>query len=196
MGLPIINKSDIVYQYQREVPMSTSESYPRVLANARALLRILIVLNWLAVAAILVLLVFMPNKEWLIQALKLTPSSNTDALVNGMRVLGAIGAVALSLQYLIFKPLLEIVETVRAGDPFVTPNARRLRTIAWTLVAVQVLGIVLGVLAADISSALHRPIDIRANFSFTGLLAVLLTFLLAQVFATGARMREELAGTV
>ena len=38
--------------------------------------------------------------------------------------------------------------------------------------------------------------DIDARFSVNGWLAVLLTFLLARVFAEGTLMRDELDGTV
>ena len=41
-----------------------------------------------------------------------------------------------------------------------------------------------------------RPLDIDAGFSVNGWLAVLLTFVLARVFAEGARMRDDLEGTV
>lgn len=40
------------------------------------------------------------------------------------------------------------------------------------------------------------PIDIDWTFSFTPWIAVLLLFVLARVFAHGARMREDLEGTV
>jgi hypothetical protein len=46
-----------------------------------------------------------------------------------------------------------------------------------------------------ISTPAH-PVHIQAGFSINGWLAVLLTFLLARVFAEGARMREDLEGTV
>ena len=91
--------------------------------------------------------------------------------------------------------LLEMVETVRAGDPFVAANAQRLQTIAWLLLALQLLSIVIGAIAKSISTAAH-PVHLDAGFSVNSWLAVLLTFLLARVFAEGTRMREDLAGTV
>ena len=41
-----------------------------------------------------------------------------------------------------------------------------------------------------------HPLNLDAGFSINGWLAVLLTFLLARVFAEGALMRDDLAGTV
>ena len=40
------------------------------------------------------------------------------------------------------------------------------------------------------------PVDLDAGFSVSAWLAILLTFVLARVFAEGARMREDLEGTV
>ena len=52
-----------------------------------------------------------------------------------------------------------------------------------------------GAVGKSISTPTH-PVDLDAGFSINGWLAVLLTFLLARVFAEGARMRDELEGTV
>ncbi len=103
--------------------------------------------------------------------------------------------VAIPLNYAILKRLLAIVETVRAADPFVAANALHLQEIAWTLLALQLLSLVIGAIVRSISTPEH-PIHINAGFSINGWLAVLLTFLLARVFAQGTLMREDLAGTV
>jgi len=88
-----------------------------------------------------------------------------------------------------------MVETVRAGDPFVASNAERLRAIAWTLLALQLLSIVIGAIGKAVSTPAH-PVHLDAGFSINGWLAVLLTFLLARVFAEGTLMRDDLDGTV
>ena len=49
--------------------------------------------------------------------------------------------------------------------------------------------------AKSVSTSAH-PVNVHAGFSINGWLAVLLTFLLARVFAEGALMREDLEGTV
>ena len=57
---------------------------------------------------------------------------------NGIFLAGLIatlGLVAVPVNFLVLKRLLAIVETVRAGDPFVAANARRLQLIAWALLA-------------------------------------------------------------
>jgi hypothetical protein len=162
---------------------------------AHVVLRILIVANWLSGAAIATLLVAMPNRQWIMSAFKLSPSPEADRLIMGMRVIAALGLVAIPLNYVVLRRLLAIVETVRAGDPFVAANAIRLQAIAWALLALQLLSVVIGAIAKAVSTPAH-PLHLQAGFSISGWLAVLLTFLLARVFAEGTLMREDLEGTV
>ena len=162
---------------------------------AHVILRILIVVNWLGGVAILVLLVATPNEEWIMSAFKLTPSPDAERLVMGLRAIAVLGLVSIPLNYVVLKRLLAIVKTVRAGDPFVAANASRLQAIAWALLALNVLSIVIGAIGNSVSSPAH-PVHMDAGFSINGWLAVLLTFLLARVFAEGTLMREDLEGTV
>jgi hypothetical protein len=113
----------------------------------------------------------------------------------GLRTVAVLGLAATPLNYAVLKQLLAIIATVRAGDPFVTSNAHRLQTIAWLLLALQVLSLIIGAIAQAVSSPAH-PLHLDAGFSINGWLAVLLTFLLARVFAVGAHMRDDLEGTV
>ena len=175
--------------------MSSPASPSAALPIARVVLRILVVANWLMGAAILALLVALPNEQWIMSAFKLSPSPDAERLVTGLRAIAVLGLVAIPLSYVVLKRLLAIVETVRAGDPFVAVNASHLQTIAWVLLALQLLSLVIGAVGEAVSSPAH-PVDLDAGFSIGGWLAVLLTFVLARVFAEGARMREDLAGTV
>ena len=175
--------------------MTPSVSSSPALPIAHAVLRILIVLNWVMAAAILVLLVAMPNERWIMSAFKLAPSPEADRIVMGLRAVAVLGLVSIPLNYGILRRLLAMVETVRAGDPFVTMNASRLQAIAWSLLVLQVLSMVIGAIGKAISSPAH-PVNLDAGFSINGWLAVLLTFLLARVFEEGALMRDDLAGTV
>ena len=175
--------------------MEKQASPSAALPIAHGALRILIVLNWLSAIAILVLLLIMPNERWIMSAFKLTPSPEASRLVMGLRVIAAIGLVAIPLNHIVLKRLLAIVETVRAGDPFVGANADRLQTIAWTLFTLQLFSLVIGGIAKAVAIP-GQPLHLNAGFSINGWLAVLLTFLLARVFAVGTLMREDLEGTV
>ena len=175
--------------------MSRLTSSSPALPIAHAVLRILIVLNWLMGAGILALLVVSPNEHWIMAALKLSPSPDTERLIMGLRAVAVLGLAAVPLHYVILKRLLAMVETVRAGDPFVAVNASRLQAIAFALLALQLLSIAIGAIASAVSTPAH-PLHLDAGFSVNGWLAVLLTFLLARVFAEGALMRQDLEGTV
>src|SRR5438874_5441618 len=175
--------------------MTRRASSSAALPIAYVVLRLLIVGNWLMGAAILALLVVMPNERWIMSAFKLSPSPEAERLVMGLRAIAVVGLAAIPLNYAVLKRLLAIVETVRAGDPFVGANAYRLQAIAWALLALQLLSLVIGAIAKTVSTPAH-PLHLDAGFSISGWLAVLLTFLLARVFAEGTLMREDLEGMV
>ena len=175
--------------------MTSTAPSSAALPIAYVVLRILIVLNWLMAAAILALLFAVPNERWIMSAFKLSPSPDAARLVMGLRAVAVLGLAAIPLNYSVLKRLLAIVETVRAGDPFVAANAYRLQAIAWALLALQLLSMVIGAIGKAVSSPAH-PVKLEAGFSINGWLAVLLTFLLARVFAEGTLMREDLEATV
>ena len=170
-------------------------SYSAALPTAHGVLRILIVLNWLVGAAFLALLVVAPNEQWIMTSYKLSPSPEAERLIFGLRVILVLVLATIPLNYVVLKRLLAIVETVRAGDPFVAANAYRLRAIAWALLAAQLLSLVSGAIAEALSTA-ARPINVDAGFSISGWLAVLLTFVLARVFTEGELMRQDVKGTI
>ncbi|MCH8614732.1 DUF2975 domain-containing protein [Sphingomonas sp. SM33] len=172
-----------------------SRSYSAALPIAYVFLRILVILNWLMGAAILVLLVAMPNERWIMSSFDLSPGPDADRLVMGLRAVAVLGLVVVPINYAILKRLLAMVATVRAGDPFVSANAYRLQAIAWLLLGLQVLSIIIGAIGRSVSTPTH-PVHLDAGFSINGWLAVLLTFVLARVFVEGALMREDLEGTI
>src|SRR5262249_10807231 len=173
--------------------MSTPASSSAVLPIAYVVLRILIVVNWLMGAAILALLVVMPHEQWIMAAFKLSPSPDAERLIMGLRAVAVLGLVGIPLNYAVLKRLLAIVVTVRAGDPFVAANAYRLQAIAWALLALQLLSLIIGAIAKAGSSPAH-PVHLDAGFSVSGWLGVILTFLLAQVFAEGTLSLRGLEG--
>jgi hypothetical protein len=159
-------------------------------------LRILIIINWLSGFAIFALLAAtIVAEEWTFTALGITDASSIPSMIMGLRAIAALGIVAVALNDIVLRRLLRIVETVRRGDPFVAGNAFRLHAIAWALLGLQLLSLVIAAIGKAISTAEH-PLHLDAGFSPSGWLAVILTFVLARVFAEGALMREDLEGTV
>ena len=166
------------------------------LPAAWILLRILIVLNWLIGAAIAALLIAtFVAQQWTFTALGIGPEDQIRSMIVGLQAVAALGLVTIPLNHGMFRRMLRIVETVRVGDPFVAANAYRLNAIAWILLALQVISMIIGGIGRAISTPQH-PLHLDAGFSATGWLAVLLTFVLARVFAEGTLMREDLEGTI
>lgn len=110
---------------------------------------------------------------------------------NGLRAIVVIGVIGAAIVHTILRRLLAIVDTVRGGDPFILPNARRLDAIAWSVLALEMLRMIVMAIAA----AVWEPGRL-GGFTFAPWLAVLLLFVLSGVFAHGARMRADLEGTV
>jgi hypothetical protein len=163
---------------------------------AYVFLRILIVLNWFFGACVLALLAFtFVNEPWTMRALGVSGMPDAIGVMWVMRGIAALGVIAVPLNYMILKRLLLMIETVRAGDPFVAVNAYRLHAIAWLLVALQLISMTIGGIGKAISTPEH-PFHLDAGFSVNSWLAIILTFVLARVFAEGTLMREDLEGTV
>ncbi len=170
--------------------------YPNALTLSRKALRTLIVLTPIAGVLILALLIASLVAEGPVMgALGVRPGPGRATLILGMRVITVVGICSLALAQIALTRLLAIVETVSVGDPFVSENAERLQTIAWVVLGLELLHFLVGQVAARVSSQ-AQPLDIHWSFSVTRWLAVLLLFVLARVFDQGARMREDLQGTI
>ena len=175
--------------------MARQASSSAALPVAHLALRGTIGLNWLMGVAILILLAVSPNERWIMSAFKLSASPDAHRVILALRAIAVLGLAAIPLNFFVLRRLLAIVETVRQGAPFVAANAARLQAIAWSLLVLQLLSMIIGAIARAVSTPAH-PLHLDAGFSITGWLAVLLTFLLAGVFAEGTRMRDDLEGTV
>ena len=162
------------------------------LAAARPVIQALTVLNAIYALILAALLVFSffiegwPQRPLGFDLLREHPMAGF-----GLRMIVVIGVVSAVIIHTILRRLLAIVDTVRVGDPFILENAQRLTAIAWSVAALEGLRLVV----AGIAAAAWEPGKVDA-FSVAPWLAVLLLFVLAGVFAHGARMRADLEGTV
>ena len=173
-----------------------SRSKSTALPIAYVTLRILVILNWVYGAAVLGLVVFAnTNPAWFMKAIHVPAAIDPKPIMLGLSAIAAFGLVAVPINHFILTRLLRMVETVGRGDPFVAANAYRLHAIAWALLALQVLSIIIGIIGKAIASR-DFPLHLDAGFSTSGWLAVILTFVLARVFAEGTLMREDLEGTI
>ncbi len=164
----------------------------RALVVARPVILGLTVLNLLYAASIGILLgasFFIEGWPWKPLGFDLA-TMHPQAPV-GLRTIMVIGLVVAAAVHLILRNLKAIVDSVRGGDAFVLCNAQRLNTIAWGVLAIEVMR--LAVMA--IGAALSLPGEM-GGYSPAPWLAALLLFVLSGVFAQGARMRTDLEGTV
>jgi hypothetical protein len=90
-----------------------------------------------------------------------------------------------------------VVASASVGDPFIEANAAELVRVAWLLLCVDVIDALLKPIIYLLAPAVVREkMHNVVHISVTGLFAVLLIFVLAQVFRRGSDMRAELAGTI
>ena len=170
---------------------SADKPAPAALAAVPFILRLLIILNWAYGGVIIGIMILSATLGWP----RFEPSPENHRLLLGMRGVAVLGLISVPLHLVLLKRLLAIVESVRFGDPFIGENASRLQTIAWMLLGLQLLGVAVAVIAKTITTEAH-PFRVHAGFSTGGWLAVILLFVLARVFGEGARMRDELEGTI
>ena len=89
--------------------------------------------------------------------------------------------------------LRRLFGTMAAGDPFEPANVRRLRQAGVALILLQLSAYAVRPVAAELFPQL-RPGG--ADLNLSGWFAILVVFVLAEVFREGARLREEAELTV
>jgi Protein of unknown function (DUF2975) len=168
----------------------------RLIKGSRLVVRIAIVLNRLFLAAVVVGLLL----SWIFPAqfvpLLLHPTTGTDvrSAATGLRLLMLLGIAMAVITDRLLAALAQIIASAGAGDPFISANARRLQTIGWTLLTLQLLDIPGALLEKFFPSLGSAAPDV--TFSPGGWIAVLMVFVLSRVFAAGSAMRDDLEGTV
>ncbi len=126
---------------------------------------------------------------------KAKPGIDTSSLLPGLLAIFALGILVLGLLWTMMRKLLNIIDSVEDGNPFIMANAVRLRAIGWMMVGVQIVGLPLATAAGNVAD-LFGENDVGFDLPLNGILAILLVFILAGIFERGAEMREELEGTV
>ncbi|HEX6324146.1 MAG TPA: hypothetical protein VFZ36_10510, partial [Vicinamibacterales bacterium] len=131
------------------------QPHPGVLSVSHVLLVIGRALN-LLVGALLVLAIpasFVFEPEFFAFFSKRPPRIDPSWLMPTLRIWLVLALAMVAAVHVVISRLLAMVETVRAGDPFVPENAARLNTIAWCGLGIQLLHLVFGVLAATVNAA-------------------------------------------
>lgn len=168
----------------------------RLMSVVLTVLRVLVVLNLISLFLIVAILAVSVLAEDTIREalLKSDPGLDPDRILTALRIVMAVGVAAVPIAHILLTRLKVMVETVRAGDPFVEANAARLLVIAWCLLGLQLCDLAFGAVRMTLASKVEAVSG--WTFSLTGWVAVALMFVLARVFAHGTRMRDELEGTI
>jgi hypothetical protein len=122
------------------------------------------------------------------------PVTDIHSAITGMRLLILIGITMSVATDRLLVALAQIVTTVGEGDPFIRANARRLQTIGWCLLVLQLTDFPALMLDKFFPSMGSAAPDVQ--FSVGGWISVLMVFVLSRVFAAGSAMRDDLEGTV
>ena len=129
-------------------------------------------------------------------------ANGPDAIpVLTMLLVGISALLSLAVWFLV--TLLRIVRSVGQGDPFAPINANRISRMGWIALGGQLLAVPVGAALvwlannfSDDRGTLDARVDTDMGFSGSGILLVLVLFILARVFRHGAAMRDDLEGTV
>jgi hypothetical protein len=161
------------------------------LSVSRILLKILRVINLVTgvILAIAIPATFLFEPLFFEFFSKQPPRIDPSWLVPVLRIWMVLALLMVAAVHVLLSRLLAVVETVRVGDPFVPENAVRLMTIAWCALAIQLLDLTFGMMAAAANAA---GSNVDWQFSLNGWVAVVLLFVLARVFEVGTSMREDL----
>lgn len=116
-------------------------------------------------------------------------------IITGISLLLLFAAAMLAMGFYFLLLLRRIIDSVARDETFSLPNAARLSRMGWICVVVEVISIPAGASAYAITHAIHHE-RVEIGFSLGGVLLALVLFILARVFREGAKMREELEGTV
>jgi len=162
-------------------------------------LRICNVLNWMLVTLLALLLAFIlidegPFYSTIAETFGVDGEAAVEAIWTWLLASLALVAFAAIAVHFIFTRLTMILIDARASSALTEDNAARLQTIAWALLAVNIIDVIAGQLsiwASEISGEYFGW-----SLSLTGWFAVILLFILAAVFREGDRMRQDLEGTV
>ncbi|GAA4769659.1 hypothetical protein GCM10023219_15040 [Stakelama sediminis] len=166
------------------------------LTLSRLLVRILFWLNIVLAAAFVALLLWWSvSPHWIESILGAKYGSGKAneirELMQAALLLGILTAAPVGM---ILAMLLRMIETVRAGTPFVAINAQRLRLMGWLVLGLQVADLIFSALGIYAGS-LHADWQ-GSTPSLMGWLLALLLFVLARIFSEGVAMRDDLEGTV
>ncbi len=98
-------------------------------------------------------------------------------------------AAYIGVLIVVLNRLRRVFETLIVGDPFRPQNVGRLRVVGFALIALEVLGHIVHWLTDLFVRGRANGFSLSVNL--TGWFAILVVFVLAEVFREGARLRQD-----
>jgi hypothetical protein len=152
---------------------------------------------WVALGALLLggvaILIFQPLASGVVNInLDGVNAGTVSDLIDKPPVLaGLIFVIAAYIGVLIvvLNRLRRVFETLIVGDPFRPQNVARLRIVGFALIALEALGYIVH-RATDMIVRGHAH-GFSLSVNLTGWFAILVVFVLAEVFREGARLRQD-----
>lgn len=123
------------------------------------------------------------------------PAPLADLARRWPAALGGLASVGVYLAVLlaIFFRLRQVFATLTSGDPFRPENVQRLRAVGLALIALEAAGYGVRVFAAALIPDVGPA---RGGVSLSAWFAILVVFVLAEVFREGARLRRDAELTI
>ena len=154
-------------------------------------------LNWIAGALFALLLAMMvtdPDQFRTMFDRAFEGPRSVEALFFWLKFACVCVFVVVGAAHLIFTRLIAMLRDTQAGAAFTETNAKRLATIAWALLAINLVDLAFGQVSVWASATSGEYLG--WSLSLTGWFAVPLLLVLARLFKEGAIMRDDLEGTV
>ena len=137
---------------------------------------------------------------WLFPARFIDAATASKAVDQPASIIQFLGIMALMLivvmpaTHALLTRLIAIIDSVATDSVFSAVNADRLRGIGWSLLVINLADLGLGLASYQASASSGEYFGWSP--SLTGWIAVLLLFVLAEVFQRGSIMRAELAEVI
>jgi hypothetical protein len=158
-------------------------------------LDVIYLILWVAAAGLFLLAVVV-----LFVPLDLPYTLHVGATVAQVRITSVIASIGLAslgvylgIIQLVLARLRNLFKTLAAGDPFHPDNVRRLRAIGVGLAALEVASVIGHAGAPFLFTG---ELNLRASLDVPAWFAVIVVFVLAEVFREGARLRREAELTI
>lgn len=167
-----------------------------ILSVTRVAIHAVSAICWLGIlAALCALPVVYLDRSWLLRLAGVNTTGTHEPLFLYFCLGLAAIVLLLAIGLVFLRHLDRFVRAVHGGHPFAHGHALRLRRMAWLMLGMESLSILIGLYANWMGPG-FAWMEVGGGLSITGLIAVLMLFVMARVFAAGSAMREDLDGVV